>query len=168
MMRKGVTLVEVMLAVSMICLVSLGLFEAVILATRITHENSEFLAADALAWDIAWKRFNESYEDLSASVRGYSNPIVDTVDTSRGREESAAPVLWYGNDCPVKVYTVITNATYRIGSTQSEWVNGLNIHVNVEWGPSNNRRSLSSVRNKRTKNYNHDIGIFRGDNKRGE
>lgn len=164
MMRKGFTLTEAVLASSLLCFVSLGLFEGIITASKIAHENSEFLAADALAWDVAWKRFNEPYANLTESLRPYSNPIVETVSTSNGKEKSAAPVLWYGSGSPAKVYTVISNGVYRINGYEQQ---GVLISVNVEWGPAKDRRSLAPIRNKTTRHFGHQVEIFRGTMERG-
>ena len=56
--RRGVTLVEVMLAGSIIVLASLAIFEGIIVSARIAHENAEILKAEAVVWDAVWKKFN--------------------------------------------------------------------------------------------------------------
>lgn len=157
-MRSGFSIAECMLTGSLICLLALVSFEGIIAASRIVHENSEFLAADALAWDVAWKRFNESPSELQSVQRPWTNPVVDQDVTSRGRDQSAAPALWYGANNPVQVYSVITNAADGLG---------VMIHVNVEWGPAGHRRALSPVSGKRLKHFNHDIGVYRSKLERG-
>ena len=60
--RKGATLVELMLAGAILALVVTSLFEGILVANRIAHENAELLAAQAIAADAAWWRFNEKYD----------------------------------------------------------------------------------------------------------
>ena len=60
--RRGVTLVEVMLAGSIAVLLTLACLEGVIVSTRIAHENSQLLAAEAYAWDTAWRWLNKPYD----------------------------------------------------------------------------------------------------------
>ena len=73
--RRGVTLVEVMLAGSIAVLLTLACLEGVIVATRISHENAQLLAAEAFAWDTAWKWLNKPYDELnnSTTARFYSD-----------------------------------------------------------------------------------------------
>ena len=66
--RRGVTLVEVMLAGSIAVLLTLACLEGVIVATRISHENAQLLAAEAFAWDTAWKWLNKPYDELNNST----------------------------------------------------------------------------------------------------
>ena len=62
--RGGATLIEVMLAAAILSLMVLALFEGIAVSARIARENAEYLQADAYAFDLAWKRFNESYGAL--------------------------------------------------------------------------------------------------------
>ena len=68
--RGGFTLVEVMLAGAIAVLMTLALMEGLVVAAKISHENSELLAADAFAWDTAWKWLNKSYDELPAQTGG--------------------------------------------------------------------------------------------------
>ena len=56
-----------MLAGSIAVLFTLSLMEGLIVAAKISNENSQLLAADAYAWDTAWKWFNKKYDDLATS-----------------------------------------------------------------------------------------------------
>lgn len=70
--RAGFTLVEVMVAGSVLALLSLAFFEGVIVASKIARENSERMAAEAFAFDLAWMRFNEAYKSLALGTRSYN------------------------------------------------------------------------------------------------
>lgn len=129
-MRKGFTLVECMLAASIFCLMTLVLFEGVIVSTRIAHENSDLLAAEAVAWDAVWKRFNEDFDRLA---RG-------TVTETLGAE--AAPQLARYDVAPVLRVTVGYVDEPGFAGMASDM---LKISADVEWGPSGSRHRLSSM-----------------------
>lgn len=129
-MRKGFTLVECLLASSIFCLMTLVLFEGVIVSTRIAHENSELLAAEAVAWDAVWKRFNESVDDLPKDE-----------DAWQSLAEEAAPEL-FRYDQPPRL-----RMTVKVQDDQLDWNRYLRrISADVEWGPSDNRHRLSDCR----------------------
>ena len=87
--RRGVTLVEVMLAGALLALAVISLFEGIGVAARIARENAQVLQADAYAHDLAWKRFNESYSALNSLVLSRNgNPIAENVASN------AAPARW--------------------------------------------------------------------------
>ena len=130
-MKKGFTIIEVMLAGSIILVIALALFEGVMAGARTCHENSELLAADAYAWDVAWKRFNE---DFSQSYKSASLPLVIAENLS----SNAMPVLYYEGS-PATCYVTVSNAADR-----TDWT-GRVIDVNVCWGPANDRRILAPM-----------------------
>ena len=78
--KRGVTLVEVMLAGAITVLVALAVMQGVILSVRICHENSELLAAEAYAWDTAWKWLNKKNEDLNDSAQPLYYPNANGFD----------------------------------------------------------------------------------------
>ena len=133
--RRGATLVEVMLAAAILALMVLSLFEGIAVSARIAHENAEYLQADAYAFDLAWKRYNESYSALKV--------FIPSTSQERTFEESivsnAAPML-YREGSPAKSYTRIR----RINDPNDESVElGILISVDVEWGPAGDRRRRS-------------------------
>ena len=67
-MRRGVTLAECMIASAVLGLLVLVLLSGVTVATRIADDNAQLLAAEAVAWDAAWKRFNEDYKDAAGNT----------------------------------------------------------------------------------------------------
>ncbi len=154
--RGGFTLVEVMLAGVIAVLMTLALMEGLIVSAKISHENAELLAADAFAWDTAWRWLNRKNEDFERD-RGLSD-----YSASGGAE------LTY-NDCPAiymessrpKCYVVISNAApVRSGSAVATKV----IDVNVEWGPAGNRRCLNGLCGKEgIPNYRQTISVCRSE-----
>ena len=135
--KRGVTLVEVMLAASILALMVLALFEGIAVSARIARENAEYLQADAYAFDLAWKRYNESYGALrnlvsaTAPQRTYDEDLV----------EAAAPML-YRAGSPAKSHTTITRV---IDPDDASNELGVLISVDVEWGAADARRSLSAT-----------------------
>lgn len=127
--RAGFTLVEAMVASSILGISCLVLFEGIGVATRIAHENAGLLQAEAVAWDAAWKRFNESYDNLILNeTTGWKTLAAD-----------AAPDLAAYDEEPKIKIDVQPMAT-------EGWRLDLKvITVDVAWGPSSRRRSLSSA-----------------------
>lgn len=128
-MRKGFSLVECMLAAAIFCLLTLVLFEGVIFSARIGHENADLLAAEGVAWDAVWKRFNEEIDDLTIESTGWQNLAAE-----------AAPQLSVYDASPkIKIKV---EAPDLVG-----WSANLRkISADVEWGPSSKRRKLSDYR----------------------
>ena len=129
--KRGVTLIEVMLAGAILTLLSLALFNGISVAARIAHENAELLSAEAVVWDAVWKRFNEDY---STSIRNSAaNGWVEETLTS-----NAAPAL--------AVYGTASGAMPKLKLRVSSISETLCcIEGDLEWGPANKRRTLSDV-----------------------
>ncbi len=139
-MRKashGTTLIEVMLAASILALMVLALFEGIAISARIARENAEYLQADAYAFDLAWKRYNESY----AVLRNFVSATSPERTFDEEITEEAAPLLYRAGSSAFS-HTTIT----RIPNPADTSVElGLLITVDVEWGSPNSRRSVSSM-----------------------
>ena len=134
--RSGVTLIEVMLAASILALAALTLFEGIGVCSRIIHENAQFLVADAFAHDLAWKRAHESYAALNTLVLSRNgSPLVENLSSN------AVPALWRTDAVPQSR----TTFTWPRNASGAEEKNGVVITVDVEWGPARNRRSLSTA-----------------------
>ena len=146
-MKKGFSLVECMLAGSITCLMVLVLFEGVIVAGRIAHENSQFLAASDYAFDLAWQKFNESMETLK------KHQAYTTVIESGTISSNAAPVLYYANS-PATSYV----SYYRVEDTLT---NGVFISANVEWGPVGKRKRLNSKSGTNCPDLKQEVVFFR-------
>lgn len=125
-MRRAFSLVEMMLASAVLAITVLALFEAVIISTRIAHENSEYLAAEAVAWDAVWKRFNEDYSRLRQGET-----------SSETLTAASAPALMHYDRPP----------TLTVKVTGDEAFAGLKcISADVEWGDTAHRRRVSDIR----------------------
>lgn len=139
-MRKashGTTLIEVMLAASILALMVLALFEGIAISARIARENAEYLQADAYAFDLAWKRYNESY----AVLRNFVSATSPERTFDEEITEEAAPLLYRAGSSAFS-HTTITRIPNPADTTVEL---GLLITVDVEWGSSNSRRSVSSM-----------------------
>ena len=121
--KSGVTLLEVMLASSITAVLVLVLLETLIFGARIAKENSQLLAADAYAFDVAWRLCNVAHDNLPTSANANWYAI----------SSNAAPAISLAGWDPARCYVTITNAG-----------GGKVIAVDVQWGPSGRRRSLNS------------------------
>lgn len=130
---RGVTLVEVMLAASILALTVLAVFEGIAVSARVARENAEYLQADAYAFDLAWKRYNEKYGELCKLVS--ERPFDENIASN------AAPML-YRKDSPAQSHTTIRRFTDP-NDTSVEF--GVLISVDVEWGAEGTRRHLSTT-----------------------
>ncbi len=148
--RRGATLIEVMLAASILALTVLSVFEGIAVAARIAHENAEYLEADAYAFDLAWKRYNESYQRLRnlASDEIYEETIT----------KEAAPML-YRNGSEAVSRTKITRVVDP-GNSSTEL--GVLISVDVEWGAAGARRRRSSLASGTSTDYTKWVSVFKG------
>ena len=160
--RKGMTLIEVMLAGAITVLFTLSLMEALIVAAKISNENSQLLAADAYAWDTAWKWFNKKFDDLDGTTGGKVE--FDVVSSND------CPMLCSaltGGDAQWAVKSSLVTMTRHGVETKVKL-----IEVNVAWGPASDRKSLNGMFGNKiqvgTKNYSHPVSIYKSDLDRGE
>jgi hypothetical protein len=135
---RGVTLIEVMLAASILVLMVLSIFEGIAVSARIARENAEYLQADAYAFDLVWKRYNESYEALRGFIPASSTTRTFEAETIT---EEAAPMLFHAGS-PARSTTTFRRVVNPSDSTEEL---GILISVDVEWGPADKRRRLSST-----------------------
>jgi len=127
-MRKGFTLVECMLASAILGFAATMLFQGVGVFSRIAHENAQLLVAEAIAWDAAWKRFNESYDNLTYEPASWKDLT-----------EKAAPALYGYDESPKIKIEVQPMAT-------AGWRSDMKvITVDVEWGSLAHRFKLSDA-----------------------
>ena len=144
--RRGMTLVEVMVAGAILTLLTVALFQGIILASRIARENAELLQAEGVAWDAVWMAFNEDYDRLRGQC-----PSVRTVTLS----EDMAPELAGYAQAPT--LTVSLSRAREI--VDGRPVDFVAIEGDVEWGPSGRRRKVSDVQ--RTFVYRSSLGRAR-------
>ena len=143
--RGGATLVEVMLAAAILSLMVLALFEGIAVSARIARENAEYLQADAYAFDLAWKRFNESY----GALRNFVSVSQPEKNIDEDITEEAAPMLHRPGSSAVSHTTIRRIADPNDASAEL----GVLISVDVEWGARRARRRLSS---------SHTATVFKG------
>lgn len=137
--ESGVTLVEVMLAASILVMTVLAVFEGIAVSARIARENAEYLQADAYAFDLAWKRYSESY----AALRNFVSASSPTRTFSEEITRDAAPMLYRAaTDSRAVSHTTITRI---VDSSNFPTELGLLISVDVEWGAEGARRHLSAT-----------------------
>lgn len=124
--RSAFTLVEVMVAGGILALLTCALLEGIIVAVKVSRENSRHLAAEALAFDLAWLHFNRDYDsDLRKAAA--SGTSVTTYDNAG----SLAPTL------------ADANATARVQISSINGISGVLIHSEVAWGSAANRQTVT-------------------------
>ncbi len=156
---RGVTLIEVMLAVFIFSLMVLALFEGIAVAARVARENAEYLQADAYAFDLAWKRCNESYLALRNLVPQGANAVTFP-DENIARD--AAPML-HGGAPPVSRTRIVCVKDPNDESTEL----GLLISVDVEWGVQGARRRRSGTDDDSAADYSKWVTVFKSGSEDG-
>lgn len=165
-LRRGMTLVEVMLAGSITVLVALSLMEGLIVAAKISHENAQMMAAEAYAWDTAWLWLNKSYEKLNGSTTAQWYPDQNGYVIS----SNACPMLCKeltGADarCYIRVSANAgATALQRHGVAETE---SKLIEVDVAWGPTGNRLRLNSLAPASAKSYHTPVMVSKCSIERG-
>ena len=152
--KRGVTLVEVMLAGALTVLLVVALMQGIIISVDICRENSELLAAEAYAWDTAWKWLNKKDENLNGSSEPQYYP-------------DANGSLIASNECPV-IYREASVGSPRCYVCVSSCGDGVKcIDVNVEWGATGKRYCLNGLASTAA-SYNVPIRIYKCSIDRGE
>ncbi len=163
--RRGVTLVEVMLACSILAISTLALFEGIMVASRIVRENSDFLTAEAIVWDAVWKEFNKDFSKIAVDK---SISSIRVTELEQDGDDAEGGLHRYDTP-PLLLLHVGGDSTRKY------------IWGDLIWGPANDRKHLSSwnltdiIKNHANisankqiktdipvKTYNHDIFVYRG------
>ena len=129
--RPGFSFAECLLASAILGFVVLAVFEGVIVAARIAHENADVLAAEAVAWDAVWKRFNEDFSCLAVGAVG-----------SEDLAPEAAPQLARYDTAPQ--LTIRITAADEAGFSSSAQAMK-KITADLAWGDERRRRSLAEL-----------------------
>ena len=165
--RGGFTLMEVLLAGAIAVLMTLALMEGIIVAAKISRENSQLLAAEAFAWDTAWKWLNKSYDDLPALASG---TVYDSnSDNGMAISEEDCPEISSaktGSDPRVVVKVVLckdAGALERHGKT----LKAKRIDVDVEWGPEGDRKCLNGLCGEGIASFGRPISVYKSPVNRG-
>lgn len=164
-MRRGATLVEVALAGAIAVLLTLAFMEGIAVAARISHENSQLLAAEAYAWDTAWKWLNKPYDELNntATAAFYPSAAGETVSSN------ACPVLCraLNGGADAKVFVRVTYLTGASALRRHEAdAEAKLIEVDVEWGPASDRRCLNGLASG-ARSYSVPVSVYKGPLERG-
>ena len=164
-MRRGATLVEVALAGAIAVLLTLAFMEGIAVAARISHENSQLLAAEAYAWDTAWKWLNKPYDELNntATAAFYPSAAGETVSSN------ACPVLYraLNGGADAKVFVRVTFLTGASALRRHEAdAEAKLIEVDVEWGPASDRRCLNGLASG-ARSYSVPVSVYKGPLERG-
>ena len=150
--RKGATLVELMLAGAILALVVTSLFEGVLVANRIAHENAELLAAQAIASDAAWWRFNEKYDGKSGLD---INIPKDGEDGWENLSRTAAPLL--------SRYPLAPQLRIEVSAiAEAGWDAEIRvITADVRWGPEIKDEN-GKTRRRKLSDSGHEVRVCRG------
>lgn len=164
-MRRGATLVEVALAGAIAVLLTLAFMEGIAVAACISHENSQLLAAEAYAWDTAWKWLNKPYDELNntATAAFYPSAAGETVSSN------ACPVLCraLNGGADAKVFVRVTYLTGASALRRHEAdAEAKLIEVDVEWGPASDRRCLNGLASG-ARSYSVPVSVYKGPLERG-
>jgi hypothetical protein len=142
--RRGVALVEVMLAGSIAVLLTLACLEGVIVATGLAHESAQLLAAEAYAWDTAWRWLNKPYDELNNSATAKFYPDAGYSVVSSNECPMLCKELNGGADAKLYVRVqLLSGSAAPVRHGDSAVVK--RIDVDVEWGPLKSRRRLNSL-----------------------
>ena len=175
--RGGFTLDEVMLAGALAVLATLALMEGIVVSAKISHENSELLAADAFAWDTAWRWLNKSYEELP-DVTNPGTTYDLTIDGDFKRDTTHGVLGASTNDCPelvaaktggdprLVVRVVLCDGVGAVARHGAS-VKAKRIDVDVEWGPPNDRKCLNGLRESGIATYQHPVSVYKSPIERG-
>jgi prepilin-type N-terminal cleavage/methylation domain-containing protein len=102
--RRGFTLVEVLFATFIVVFVAMALFTSFIMGLRIADTHRRSMAADEMAFDSAWLRFNQPYYAFENITSMTNQPFVEAVppETALGPNAAAfttiTPPLLTGGD----------------------------------------------------------------------
>ena len=116
-LRQGFTLVEVMFASMIALLLTLVLFETFSVCQRIAADIKWRLAADALAYDLAWETFNRQTSWFVDSIKE------DAAEWAEVPAERTS--VWYKGGGEAYYMRSIT----PVGEPITHWV----IRTNVQW-----------------------------------
>lgn len=114
--RQGFTLVEVMFASVIALLLTLVLFETFSVCQRIAADIKWRLAADALAYDLAWETFNRQ---TSCFVDSIGEDVAEWAEVPEERTS-----VWYKGGAAYYMRSITP-----VGEPITHWV----IRTNVQW-----------------------------------
>lgn len=158
--RQGITLVEVMLAGAIVSLLMGAFLVGIVSSAKVSRESSEILAAEAYAWDTAWKWFNKKDDDLNDA----ETPVFYPDGNGAVVASNECPVI-YREDAAARCFVRVTGKV-PADATSSAYVK--RIDVNVEWGAADRRRRLNQIGVADGESYNVPVTIYKSPINRGE
>lgn len=165
--RGGFTLVEVMLAGAIAVLMTLSLMEGLVVSAKVSHENSELLAADAFAWDTAWRWLNKAYDELPAQTAGVVYDSATTTGMSISTNDCPELVAAKTGGNPRLVVRVVMCDGAGAPNRHGTPVRSKRIDVDVEWGPPGDRKCLNGLCGAGIANYGHPVSVYKSSIDRG-
>ena len=165
--RGGFTLVEAMLAGAVAVLSTLAAMEGFIVAAKLSHENAELLAADAFAWDTAWRWLNKAYDELPGQAAGVTYDSDRDAALTMADEECPELAAARTGGKPRLVVRVVACAGDTGVSRHGLKVTAKRIDVDVEWGPPGDRRCLNGLCSAKIRSYAHPVSVYKSRIERG-
>ncbi len=130
--RAGLTLIETMIAGAILAFVLTAAFHGIVTATRVCHENARLLAAEAFAWETAWRWLNKSSDNATSQTFTLTDEDCPQISSSALGEAARC----------------VVNVTEKKGANafarHGDQIPAKLIEVDVEWGAPGDRRSLTS------------------------
>ena len=152
---------EVLLAGAIAVLMTLALMEGLVFSAKISHENSELLAADAFAWDTAWKWLNKAYDELPAQTAGVVYDSATTTGMSISTNDCPELVAAKTGGDPRIVVRVVMCDGAGAPTRHGAPVKSKRIDVDVEWGPPSDRKCLNGLCGAGIANYGHPVSVYK-------
>ena len=165
--RGGFTMAEMMLAGAISILSTLALMEGLAVSARMSRENSQLMAADAFAWDTAWKWLNKAYADLPSQAAG---AVFDSaVDADMAVTAGDCPAISRektGADPRVVVRVVLCSGSGAV-QRHGMQITAKRIDVDVEWGAEGGRRCLNGLCGEDIACYGRPVSVYKSQIDRG-
>ena len=153
--RRGITLIETMVAGAISAIVLTAAFEGIVVAAKVAHENAQILSAEAYAWETAWTWLNRRYADVNAGTYTVAVSSNDCPAICR----AAA-----GADAVLSVQVQAPQQVARHGQT----VSAKRIAVDVAWGMLGRRKSLNALAEPGTASCQMPIVVWKTEIERGQ
>ncbi len=153
--RRGITLIETMVAGGISAIVLTAAFEGLVVATKVAHENAQILSAEAFAWETAWTWLNRRYTDVEAGTYGGAVASNDCPAVCRAAT---------GAEAVLRVQVQAPQEITRHGET----VTAKRIAVDVAWGKAGHRRSLNGLAEAGAASCGLPIVVWKTETERGQ
>lgn len=153
--RRGITLMETLVAGAIAALALTVACEGVVVATDLARGNAKKLAAEAFAWETAWTWLNRRYDDVQAG---------DYRTTISSNDCPAICRAQTGHDASLLVRVQGPVQITRHGQP----VSAKRIDVDVAWGRSDRRISLNGLADSSAATRGIPVVVWKTDIERGQ